>query len=132
MRPKLGVGVFVVKDNKILLGKRISKTHGDGEWSLPGGHLEKWESFKECCMREVFEETGLKIANIQKLGFTNDMFKSSDLHYVTLYFIADYADGDLINKEPYKCDEWQWFELTSLPSPLFCGISEVVSSCKIF
>ncbi|GBE04812.1 MAG TPA: NUDIX domain-containing protein [Nitrospirae bacterium] len=132
MKLKLGVGVFVRKDNKILLGKRISKTHGNGEWSLPGGNLEKWESLKQCCLREVSEETGLSIKNIQKLIFTNDMFPEADLHYITLYFTADPAGGELINKEPHKCERWEWFKLTDLPQPLFCGINEVVSTSKIF
>jgi 8-oxo-dGTP diphosphatase len=132
LRPKLGIGIFVRKDHRILLGKRKSKTHGNGEWSLPGGHLEKWESFEECCSREVFEETGLSIKNIRKLGFTNDLFPDADLHYVTLYFTADYAGGELINKEPLKCERWEWFEVNNLPEPLFCGISELVKKNKIF
>ena len=132
LRPKVGIGVFVRKDRKILLGKRKSETHGDGEWSLPGGHLEKGESFEECCIREVFEETGLSIKNISKLTFTNDFFPDVDLHYVTLYFTADYSGGRLMNKEPHKCEQWKWHEPEKLPHPLFCGIKEALSSCGIF
>jgi 8-oxo-dGTP diphosphatase len=130
-RPKIGVGVFVRKDKRILLGKRRSKTHGDGEWSLPGGHLEKWESFEECCEREVFEETGLSIRDIRKLTFTNDLFPDAGLHYVTLYFIADYAGSDPVNREPHQCECWEWFTLNDLPRPLFCGIEEVLSAGRI-
>jgi 8-oxo-dGTP diphosphatase len=36
-RPKVGVGVCIVKDNKVLLGKR-KNSHGDGTWAFPGGH----------------------------------------------------------------------------------------------
>ncbi|TNF53114.1 NUDIX domain-containing protein [bacterium] len=132
MRPKLGIGVFIRKEGKILLGKRRSETHGHGEWSLPGGHLEKWESFEKCCSREVFEETGLDIRNIESLSFTNDFFPDADLHYVTLYFTADYAGGELVNREPQKCEGWEWFDLKNLPEPLFCGIEEIVSKNRIF
>ncbi len=34
-RPKVGVGVFVINDKKILLGQRIN-SHGHGAWGLPG------------------------------------------------------------------------------------------------
>jgi 8-oxo-dGTP diphosphatase len=61
-RPKVGVGVFIIKDKKILMGKRIN-SHGEGTWSLPGGHLEFFETFEDCAKREVMEETGLKISN---------------------------------------------------------------------
>lgn len=131
-RPRLGIGVFVRKEGKILLGRRKSKTHGHGEWSLPGGHLENWESFETCCSREVFEETGLLIKNIEKLSFTNDIFPLAGLHYVTLYFMADYAGGELVNREPRKCEGWEWFDMERLPNPLFCGIEEVLRGHTIF
>jgi len=131
-RPKLGIGVFVRRGKRILLGKRRSDTHGDGEWSLPGGHLEMWESFEDCCRREVEEETGLKITNIVRRFFTNDMFLDAGLHYVTLYFTADSEEGEPENREPHKCEGWMWFALDDLPAPLFCGIREVISSTNLF
>ncbi len=123
----VGIGVFVERAGKILLGLRKSKTHGDGEWSLPGGHLEQGESFEACCKREVFEETGLDIENIREVGFTNDLFPESGLHYVTLYFYAVCAGGALISKEPHKCLQWKWFDIDRLPDPLFCGTERVVA-----
>ncbi len=128
MRPTIGISVFVKKEGKVLLGLRRSETHGDGEWSLPGGHLEQGESFEECCRREVLEETGLSITNIKKADFTNDLFPESGLHYVTLYFSADYAGGNLTNREPHKCERWEWFSSGALPEPLFCGIKDVISA----
>ena len=127
MRPMIGIGVFVKKEGKILLGLRRSETHGNQEWSLPGGHLEQGELFEDCCRREVLEETGLSITNIQKAGFTNDLFPEAGLHYVTLYFSADYAGGNLANREPHKCERWEWFSSSELPEPLFCGIKDIIS-----
>ena len=47
-RPLIGLGVIIVNPaDKILLGLRKG-SHGAGEWSLPGGHLEWNESFEEC------------------------------------------------------------------------------------
>src|SRR5215469_4737907 len=45
--PKVGVGVMILKDGKVLIGKRKG-AHGAGEWAWPGGHLEYMESFEDC------------------------------------------------------------------------------------
>src|SRR3989339_718967 len=58
--PKVGVAVIIIKNGKVLMHKR-KNSHGDGTWSLPGGHLEFNESLEECAQRETFEETGMKI-----------------------------------------------------------------------
>lgn len=44
-KPKVGIGVMILKDEKVLLGKRKG-SHGEGEYSFPGGHLEYMESWK--------------------------------------------------------------------------------------
>ena len=50
-RPKVGIGIFLLKDNSILLGRR-NNSHGEGEYALPGGHLELHETFEDCVLRE--------------------------------------------------------------------------------
>jgi 8-oxo-dGTP diphosphatase len=124
-RPKVGVGVFVFRDRKFLMGRRRG-SHGHGEWSLPGGHLEGGESFDDCCRREVEEETGLKIKNIHPFCFTNDIFAKENKHYVTLFFTSDYESGEVENREPEKCFEWGWFGSDSLPKPLFLPLENLI------
>ncbi|MEK6901677.1 MAG: NUDIX domain-containing protein, partial [Nanoarchaeota archaeon] len=80
--PQVGVGVLIVKNNKVLLGKR-KNAHGEGTWCPPGGHLEFGESFEDCARRETFEETGISIKNIRFITATNDIF-SEEKHYITL------------------------------------------------
>lgn len=80
--PRVGLGVCIVKDNKVLLGKR-KNAHGDGSWCFPGGHLEFGESYEECAQRETFEEVGVSIKNIQFVTATNDLFPEEDKHYIT-------------------------------------------------
>lgn len=118
MQPKIGCGVFVIKGNKILLGKRKTD-HGNGQWASPGGHLEHGEEPEECARREVFEETGLQIKNIRKATYTNHRFENSAKHYVTLWMVSEYASGEVQLREPDKFERWEWFEWNHLPSPLF-------------
>ncbi len=104
-RPLVGVAVIVIKDNKVLLGKR-KNSHGSGTWQFPGGHLEFNESIKDCARRELFEETGIKIKNIRFGPYTNDVFQKEKKHYITLFVVADYDSGVLKLKEPEKCEKW--------------------------
>jgi len=124
-RPKIGVGVIVTKENKVLLGKRRN-AHGEGTWCFPGGHLEFNEEIEECACREVREETGLQIKNLRLGPFTNDIFEREGKHYVTLYVISEHDSGEAEVKEPHKCERWEWFEWGKLPKPLFLPIRNLL------
>ena len=125
MRPKVGVAVIVVKDSKVLLGKRMN-SHGSGTWQFPGGHLEYGEPIEDCAKRELFEETGLSIQNIRSGPYTNDIFKTEQKHYITLFVIADYDSGVLTVREPKKCEKWEWFSWSQLPEPKFLPIQNLI------
>src|SRR5688500_2770159 len=100
-QPSVGVGVLIIKDNKILFGKRRSNLHhGDGYWGLVGGHLEFNETPEQCALREVAEEVGVSVKNIRLGPFTNDIFPQEGKHYVTLFVIAEYDSGEVELKEP--------------------------------
>lgn len=123
-RPKIGIGVIVSKDGKILLGKRKG-AHGAGQWSCPGGHLEFGETPHDCASRELAEETGLEALALSDGPWTNFIFDGT-LHYVTLFvFVSDFT-GKLQNLEPDKCEEWHWFSWNALPTPLFAPVQNLV------
>jgi len=126
-RPKVGVGVIIVRDNKILLGKR-KNAHGDGTWSPPGGHLEYGESWEEGGAREIMEETGMTVKNIRFSTVTNDIFPIEEKHYITLIMLADYDSGEAKIMEPEKWECWQWFEWGKLPQPLFIPIQNLLKT----
>ncbi len=120
-KPRVGIGVIVKKDNLVLMGKRKSPL-GTGTWSFPGGRLEFNEDIETCAKREVSEETGINIKNLEFGPVTNDIFKEMGEHYITLFIISDYDSGEVKLKEPEKCERWQWFEWDKLPKPLFLPI----------
>ena len=120
-RPYIGVAVIVIRDGRVLLGRRI-KAHGSGTWQFPGGHLEFGESIEACAERELFEETGLMIIRQHMGPFTNDYFESEGKHYVTLFVIADKTSGAVQLKEPDKCERWEWFRWGRMPTPRFLPI----------
>lgn len=126
-RPKVGLGVIISKDGKVLLGKR-KNAHGHGTWGFPGGHLEFGETFAECAYRETLEEAGIQISEPQFVTATNDIILDEDKHYVTIYLKAEYLGGELKNLEPHKLEGWQWFAWEQLPEPLFLPIKNLRAS----
>jgi 8-oxo-dGTP diphosphatase len=123
-RPKVGVGVIVKKDGKILLQKRQG-SHGHGMWSLPGGHLEFGEQVEDCAARETLEETGVAIKDIRVLGFTNDTMPDGK-HYITIFVESSHASGEASIREPEKTTDIGWFSWDSLPQPLFWPLKSFV------
>lgn len=124
-RPKVGVAVIVIKDKKVLIGKRKVRI-GRGEWAFPGGHLELNEAIEDCVKREAFEEAGIAIDNISFVTFTNDVRKREQTHYITLFYTAHYKSGTVRNMEPHKCEGWEWVKWHDLPTPLFLPIRNLL------
>src|SRR5258708_39631551 len=78
-------GVVVRDDGLILAIKRAD----DGRWVPPGGVLELDESPQDGVVREVYEETGVKI----RAGRLTGVYKNMRLGVVSLAFRYDLIDG---------------------------------------
>ncbi|WP_252106798.1 MULTISPECIES: NUDIX hydrolase [unclassified Halomonas] len=124
--PQVGVGVLIIQNGCVLLGKRKG-AHGAGTWSAPGGHLEFGESIDSCARREVMEETGLVLQGIQHGPFTNNVFEADQKHYVTVFVLASPKGGEPKLMEPDKCEGWTWFEWDALPRPLFPPLNTLIN-----
>ncbi|KAK9054191.1 hypothetical protein SSX86_025269 [Deinandra increscens subsp. villosa] len=124
--PEVGVGVFILKDNKILLGRRRSLYVAANTYGLPAGHLELGETYEECAAREVKEETGLDIKNIELLT-TNNLYHNAT-HLDITYLRAHLSDPNQTpqNIEPDKCEGWEWYDLNNLPEPMFGPLKEML------
>jgi 8-oxo-dGTP diphosphatase len=101
----IGVHGVIEDRGKILVLRRApSMTYKPGAWDLPGGHLEANESFEECLVREVAEETGLTI-EIERLLCAN---KASG-PYAQLIFACRLAgDGRRVMLQAHEHAEWRW------------------------
>ncbi len=121
MSPQIGVGVLIFRNGKLLLGRRKG-SHGAGDWSAPGGHLEFGESPEACARRETWEETQLELGTLQHGAFVSDLFPEVNKHYITLLMIAQHASGEPQLMEAEKCEGWQWFAPEALPQQLFAPL----------
>jgi 8-oxo-dGTP diphosphatase len=128
LHPRVGIGILVMKDGKLLLGRRKG-SHGAGEYASPGGHLEHLERFSEGAEREVREETGLTIGPIRFLRVLNTT-RYAPRHYVDVAFVADWVSGEPEVKEPDKVESWAWYDLDHLPSPLFGTLPTAIEALR--
>lgn len=120
---KVGLGVMLLKDNKVLLGHRVTNGMDTGgiyepdSWCLPGGKQEYDETIFEGAKREVKEETNLDIDDLVVFNAMDDM--QPNKHFVTIQIIAREYSGELMVMEPNKQDEWRWFDLDNLPNNVY-------------
>lgn len=134
-RVGIGVGVMILQNGRILLGRRHgnpvkadSALHGEGTWTMPGGNVEFGEELEEACVRETFEETGLRIdkTSLKLISVAND--KVEDAHFVTLGFLCEKIEGDPEVREPDEITCWDWFPIDQLPEPMFFCSAKVISN----
>ena len=110
----------------ILLSKRKNTGHNDGEYELPGGHLEKGEDLYEAMIREAKEEL---LVDIKR----EDMKIIHLLHHYTgerLNFIFE-IDGNLIEPkigEVEKCEELVWADILKLPDATTDKVKRIISN----
>ena len=134
-KPGIGVGVMILKNNKVLLGKRHhdpekadSELHGESAWTMPGGKLEFGETLKNAAQREVVEETGININknNLSLISLTDDIIE--DAHFVTIGFLYENPEQEPRVMEPDEIVEWQWFDLNNLPEKIFFPSAKVLKN----
>lgn len=126
--PKVGIGVMIFKDGKVLLGKR-KNAHGEGSYAWPGGHMEYMESFEDCAKRETMEEAGIEIQNVKFLRLMN-LKTYTPKHYVDIGLVAEWKNGEPKIMEPEKCEGWAWYDLDNLPQPLFSTLPSYFEAYK--
>src|SRR3989344_6748566 len=130
LRPKVGLGILIFKEGKVLLGKRIHNGGlGHGEYAGSGGHLEYMESIELCAKRETLEEAGIEIKNIRFLCVVN-VKEYAPKHYLDIGLVAEWVSGEPKVMEPDKLERWDWYDLHNLPEPLFGMVPKYFESYK--
>lgn len=102
--PMVGVGAVVFDAECVLLVRR-SNAPLAGEWSLPGGAVELGETLEEAVVREVAEETRLRVLPLQVVKVFDHIDRDGEgkirFHYVLVDFLCriDAEDGSRVEHE---------------------------------
>ncbi|XP_075035652.1 oxidized purine nucleoside triphosphate hydrolase isoform X2 [Mixophyes fleayi] len=108
---KLLTLVMVVQPQRILLGMK-KRGFGAGRWNGFGGKVQNGETIEEAAKRELWEESGLTVDTLQKMGQIKFEFVGSTELLDVHVFRADEFKG-----EPSESEEMrpQWFQLEDIP-----------------
>jgi 8-oxo-dGTP diphosphatase len=132
--PRIGVGVIVVfppiygtTRRRFAWLRRSGTSHGNGQWSLPGGRLEFNEKLIDRAATEVGEEIGIKhFGPFYPIPYiSEDFFPEQKMHWITHYFIAYPHNTETARlMEPDKADA---LAITSdPPGDVFVGAMEAI------
>ena len=99
----------IANGEKIALVKRKYLPFVD-DWCLPGGFIEAQEAPEESAVREVEEETGLKIKIDRIIGA---YAPGKGINVIIIFYLAKSAEGDLLAGD--DASEVAWFNKNELP-----------------
>ncbi len=125
---RAGCGVVLVNDNdEFLIMKRNSK-HATDTYAIVGGWIDFGETPEEAAAREVMEEVGVEVKDLQLLGVTTNPFPKENIHAIAPIIGARIKSGIPTNMEPHKCAEMMWMkDWENLPRPLLTEYNKFIS-----
>ena len=102
---------------KVLLIERGADPY-KGCWAFPGGFLNMDETTEQCAVRELEEETGLKIQELQQIGAYSKVDRDPRGRTITVAYLAVIdSPCEVIGQD--DAAKAQWFPLDALPKLAF-------------
>ncbi|MDB5166167.1 MAG: hypothetical protein JWM37_239 [Candidatus Saccharibacteria bacterium] len=121
------VNVFVVRDDKILLGRRADTGWMDGYLCPPGGHVEPYETPRLAMLREIREELGVDIDPADLEFVCVAVRNTTPTEYVGYEFAINDKGYEFYNAEPDKCSELVWADVKELPDDIVAHFNEIIT-----
>lgn len=96
---KLATLCYVRRPGQTLMIHRIKKANDmhQGKWNGLGGKLEPGETPEECAIREIYEESGLRVRQPRWKGFLTFPGFANEEDWYAFVFVADQFEGELID-----------------------------------
>ena len=119
-RPAVTADCVVItkeKEPKVLLIQRGHEPF-KGCWAFPGGFMNMDETTEQCAVRELEEETGLKVADIQQIGAYSKVDRDPRGRTVTVAYLAIIEKPEAV-KGLDDAAKAQWFPISDLPKLAF-------------
>jgi 8-oxo-dGTP diphosphatase len=127
-RPQLAVSAAIFRDDRILLVRR-ARSPAKGLYTLPGGRVEFGESLASALLREVDEETGLKIEIAGLAGWREVLpGLGNGGHFVIMSFAVRWVANEVVLND--ELDDFKWVTTDSLGDDLGLtdGLAEIIAA----
>lgn len=125
--PKVGVGVLVTKDDRLLLVRRTMNPER-GKWSIPAGFLDRGEDPREVAVREVLEETNLRVAIEELVDIYYNAPTGQGGASVFILYRGRLLGGTLQAGD--DADAAAFFELSDLPEVAFTSTRDIIQRLR--
>lgn len=125
-RPAVTADCIVITketEPKVLLIQRGNEPY-KGCWAFPGGFMDMDETTEECAIRELEEETGLVVGQVQQIGAYSKVDRDPRGRTITVAYLA-LIDSPVPIKGQDDAASAQWFPLSTLP-PLAFDHAEIM------
>ncbi len=112
--PRVGVGAVILDGTRVLLARR-GRAPSAGKWSIPGGLVDVGERLEDALLREIEEESGLRVRLLGLCGVIDRVVREQDAvryHYVIIDYAAEPVGGRL--QAGSDAAEVRWVELDEL------------------
>lgn len=127
MKRELSAGGVVVRrvDGRAEVAA-IRPAGKESVWALPKGNIAEGERVEEAAVREVEEETGLKVSPVAKLGHVRYTYSAGGerIFKIVTFFLFRYVSGELGELDPahaHEVAEARWLPLADAPKLLTYG-----------
>lgn len=117
-RPAVTVdAILISKQNSVLLIER-GREPFKGKWALPGGFIDMDEPLETACMRELEEETGIRITLLKQFKAFGAVDRDPRHRTISVIFYA-FTEDEIIALAGDDAAKAQWFPLDQLPELAF-------------
>ena len=119
-RPAVTADCIVITkepDPKVLLIERGDKPF-KGCWAFPGGFMNMDETTEQCAIRELEEETGLRVSDVHQIGAYSKVNRDPRGRTITVAYLAIVDEPIAVNGQD-DAAKAQWFPLSALPELAF-------------
>lgn len=129
-RPAVTADVAVVtteREPRVLLIQRGNEPF-KGHWAFPGGFMNMDETTEQCAIRELEEETGLKVSEVKQVGAYSKVERDPRGRTITVAYIARIASAEEVRGQD-DAARAGWFALNDLP-PLAFDHEEIMTDIR--